>query len=50
MDEVVRTVGFISKLYRFSDKYPRDSFRFWFSHVFYNLSKDVYYLFRVRRF
>lgn len=49
MDET-RTNGVIGSLYRFSDKYPRDSFGFWITHVFYNLSKDVYYLLCVRRF
>jgi hypothetical protein len=37
-------------LWNFSDSFPRDSFRFWFTHVVYNFAKDAYYLFRVRRF
>lgn len=40
----------ISRLYKFSDGFPKDSFRFWITHVFYNLAKDIYYLFKVRRF
>lgn len=40
----------IKDLYKFSDKYPRDSFRFWFTHVVYNFMKDVHCLFSVRRF
>jgi hypothetical protein len=40
----------VQVLYEFSDQFPRDSFRFWLTHVFYNLVKDLCYLLKVRQF
>lgn len=37
-------------LWNFSDQFPKDSFRFWVTHVLYNCMKDIYYLFQVRKF
>jgi len=39
----------LQQLWNFSDGFPKDSFRFWLSHVFYNLAKDLCYLVKVRR-
>jgi hypothetical protein len=40
----------LQDFWKFSDKYPRDTFRFWFSHVLYNLVKDACYFLKIRKF
>lgn len=39
----------LDRLWELSDQFPRDSFRFWLVHSFYNLAKDIFCLLKIRR-
>jgi hypothetical protein len=40
----------VDKLYKWSDQFPRDTFRYWLSHCLYNFVKDIYQLRNVSKF
>lgn len=40
----------VNYLYKWSDRFPKNSLRYWVSHVIYNFAKDIYNISKIRTF